>query len=75
MTKLGTIKITYKTDTWECELCGTSVADGAEVILPSGRILELTPCAHCYDSISYTREEIFREVLQELGYTLEERED
>ena len=75
MTKLGTIKITHLRDKYECETCGWSVADGAKVTLPNGKVLDLTPRAHCFDEVSFTREEIFRKVLRELGYALEEEED
>ena len=57
-------------DICECETCGTSYAEGAKVFLDDELVLVLEPIAHCYDGQSYTDEDIYRKILEHLGYTL-----
>lgn len=65
------IEIEWLSDDWDCEDCGGSWAEGAVVKFDGVIALNLIPSAHCYDGISYDRDEVFRQILQELGHTVE----
>jgi hypothetical protein len=54
----------------ECETCGTSWAEGAKVFLNGELILDLEPYAHCYEPTSHSPEEVYKKILEHLGYTI-----
>ena len=47
-----------------------SCAEGA-IISIDGRLLTLTPYAHCYDDCCYSDEKTFTRILEELGHDVE----
>lgn len=66
------IKIQWIVDDYDCETCGSSSAEGAIVTLDGKEILKLEPLAHCYNSVEFTPEEVYRKLLETLGYEVEE---
>ena len=67
------IDIQWLFDSHECETCGASYAEGAKVEMEGVELLHLEPIAHCYSGKSYTESEVYREILEKLGYTTEEK--
>lgn len=71
------IHIKWMMDDHDCDSCGSSYAEGAIVSI-DGMImigLDLEPVAHCYDSTSYSREQVYRKILEYLGHTVHEKDD
>lgn len=68
------IRIEWLTDTSECDQAGCSGgwAEGARVYFDGELALDLEPAAHCYDSVSYSNEEVFARILSKLGHNLTE---
>lgn len=64
------ITIEWMSDTHECDTCGHSWANGAIVQFDDGRELDFSPAAHCYDSVHYESDDIFRKIFEELGHEL-----
>ncbi len=71
---MSIININWLSHQSDCEDCGISVADGAEVFLNGKCILSLLPQAACFDSTDYSRADVYKAILEELGYTLNEQE-
>lgn len=65
------IKIKWLYDEYECDNCGYTSAEGALVTFEDGRQLHLKPVAHCYEEQSWSTEDVYLEILKELGYELE----
>lgn len=61
------LTIQWLEDEYDCDLCGSSYATGAIVQKGEEIILELEPVAHCYDSESWDKDEVYKK-LKELGY-------
>lgn len=66
------IKIEWLYDGHDCETCGQSYATGARVLLNGDLLLELEPVASCYDSQHYDEADVYRSILERLGYQIEE---
>ena len=64
------LDITWLTNDYECEDCGCSSAYGALVTLDGDLLLHLEPSAHCFGGSSWDEEEVYRMVLEKLGYTI-----
>ena len=62
------IEIEWISDDTDCETCGSSYAEGAVVKFDDEVVIDMTPCAACYDSTSYTSEEVYAAVLEKLGH-------
>ena len=61
----------HLSDSFDCEDCGPSWAEGANVYDAHGKIiLNCPPYAHCFDGDNYSMEEIFVELLGKMGHTL-----
>jgi len=69
---MGTIKVEWLNDDHDCEICGSSYADGARVWLDGDLILELEPVAHCYESRHYDEADVYRRILEWMGHRIEE---
>ena len=67
------LKIQWLSDEYDCDQCGGSSAEGAKVYLNGKLILELVPTAHCFGGTSWTESEVYKLVLEQLGYTIIER--
>ena len=66
------LEITRLTDSHECEICGTSWADGYQACLDGELLCEVIPAAHCFDGTSVTEEEMYAQIFAKLGYELTE---
>lgn len=66
------IKIEWLSDSHECDTCGTSWATGANVWIDGILTLELLPHAHCYEESHYNPDEVYKRILHQLGYEVEE---
>lgn len=64
------ITIQWLWDEHSCETCGTTIAAGAAIKIGDKAIV-LDPVAHCFDDETWTTEEVFIEVLRELGHEVE----
>lgn len=62
------ISIEWLSDEYDCEDCGTSWEEGAIVTFEDGRVLDLSPSAHCYDGVGYTESEVYHRILESLGH-------
>jgi hypothetical protein len=66
------IKIEWPSDTYDnCELCGTSWAEGAKVYVDEKLALDLSPAAHCYGGAHYEQTDVYDRILRHLGHTVE----
>ncbi|NTF16900.1 hypothetical protein G6L37_00475 [Agrobacterium rubi] len=68
------ISIEWITDHSDCEDCGPNYAEGAVVEIDGMEILDLSPGASCYGGTHYTKEEVYRRILETLGYPINETE-
>lgn len=69
---MSIIKIEWLTDTYDnCELCGTSWAEGARVFVDDALVLDLAPVAHCQGGAHYDQADVYDRLLRHLGYTVE----
>lgn len=66
------IKIEWLTDSHDCETCGTSWADGANVWIDGVLTLQLTPFASCFNETHYGVDDVYRRIIERLGHTLED---
>ena len=67
-----TIKIEWTSDYSECDTCGFNYSDGANVWLDDKLVLELVPVAGCYDGDHWDQRQVYRLILDALGYTVTE---
>ena len=65
-----TVTIEWLHDEHECDTCGTSFADGAIVTLNDETILEMIPHAHCFGGCHWNSEEVYKLILEKLGYEI-----
>lgn len=64
------IKIVELFDESDCETCGSSYAHGFKVYIDDELVSSYIPTAHCYDSESYEIQDVFKDILERLGYEL-----
>lgn len=64
------ILIERTTDSCECETCGYSYADGANVYFEGVKEIVLHPVAACFDGSEYDDEDIAKAILDKLGSRL-----
>lgn len=72
---MNNIHIKWLTDEHDCETCGSSYAEGAIVSIDGMIGLDFEPVAHCYAGETYTREQVYRKILEYLGHTIHEKDD
>jgi hypothetical protein len=58
-------------DETDCETCGSSYATGFRVYIGDELKYNYEPRAHCYDSVSYEIEDVYKQILADLGYEVE----
>lgn len=68
---MSAIKIEWLSDSYECETCGYSYADGARVYIDGIIALDLKPVAHCFGGNNYDDRDVFTRILQHLGHTVD----
>jgi hypothetical protein len=64
------LTISRLSDEHDCETCGSSWAEGAEVRLNGNLILNLVPCASCFGDTSYGDSEVLLAILEHIGYAV-----
>lgn len=64
---MASIHIEWISDYHDCETCGSSYAEGATVTIDGTDFGDFTPCAHCYDSKTFSREQILFAIIEGLG--------
>lgn len=69
---MSRIDIQWLEDEHDCETCGWTLATGALVYINGELKIELEPIAHCYDSSSWDRDQVYLRIFQALGYTVED---
>lgn len=62
------IEIVWMVDEHDCDTCGSSYAEGARVYFDDVSVLDMEPCAHCFDGNTYTKEQVYNRILVELGH-------
>ena len=62
------IEITTDADTSECDCCGTSYAEGGEVVIDGKTILSRPASASCVGSESWNEAELLVMALKKIGY-------
>lgn len=62
------IEIEWLHDNSDCDVCGVSWAQGAVVFIDGEEFLRLEPSAHCTSCDDWTEEEVYKAVLEKLGY-------
>lgn len=62
------IKIEWLDDSSNCETCGMSYAEGAIVSFDGEVVIELVPHAACYDGNSYSEDQVYRKIIEQLGH-------
>ena len=66
------LKIEWNYDTWDCETCGTSFAQGAVVTLGDKVILNEPAVAHCFGSTDIDYIDILKAVCDHFDLEFEE---
>ena len=64
------IHIKRKEDNHDCETCGSSWSQGAEVSIDGHIVMDFEPIAACWDGTTYSDEFILGQILDHLGYTV-----
>jgi hypothetical protein len=65
-----TITLESTSDTYDCETCGTSWADGFKIFFDGKLAIELKPVAHCCGGDSFTPEDALVEIIKHLGHDI-----
>jgi hypothetical protein len=68
---MARIKIEWLNDHADCEICGTTYADGAKVFVDGELALDLSPSAHCSGGADYQPHEVLEKTLHFLGHEVE----
>ncbi len=66
------LKIEWLVDYHDCDTCGYSTAEGARVYVDGVLLFELVPVAHCYGGQSWSDSEVYKSILDRLGYKVTE---
>lgn len=66
------IRIEWTYDSYDCETCGGSYADGANVYIDGQLALEFVPVAHCYDGDNFERDYVYAQIFKHLGHEVVE---
>jgi hypothetical protein len=72
MDGIADVSIEWLFDESDCETCGSNWAEGAFVTFANGDVLDFTPWAGCSFGTSYERADVYKSILEHLGYTVEE---
>jgi hypothetical protein len=66
------IEIEWISDSHDCETCGGSYAEGAVVKFDGDVVVDMTPFAHCFDSVNFTSDQVHSAILELLGHEVVE---
>jgi hypothetical protein len=58
-------------DDYDCETCGSSYAEGFEIIKDGNLVHTLKPVAHCYNGDSFDGDDLLTWILNDLGHSVE----
>lgn len=64
------IEITTTHDTYDCDDCGISYAEGGTVHVDGKLVIDFPPHAYCFDCQHATAEQLLVMALRELGHTV-----
>lgn len=67
-------KIVYLNDWHNCEVCGSSYAEGYQIYKDGVLVVDKSPIADCYDSVEYPQGTAAFEVLHLEGIVVETEE-
>jgi len=70
---MSEIRIEWRFDESDCETCGMSWSDGADVYIDGELAFQKAPIAHCYAGESFSPEDILRAIIFHLGHTVVEK--
>lgn len=62
------IEIEWISDSNDCETCGGGYASGAVVKFDGDVVVDMTPHAHCFDSVDYSADQVHAAILDLLGH-------
>ena len=65
------IKIDWLHDSMDCETCGLSYAEGAQVFIDGALVLDLKPAAACFDGAHFAQDDVYNRLLAHLGHEVE----
>lgn len=65
---MPTLNFEWLSSSRDCEVCGTSYADGAKVYLNNSLLLNLEPIADCCYPRNYPQDVVYEETLRALGF-------
>lgn len=68
----GVLKIERLCDESDCDTCGSNYAEGARVTLDGELLAELTPVASCFGGAHWDRADVYRLIIETLGYKVED---
>ena len=69
---MAKVRIEHLSDSYYCETCGTSWAEGARIIVDGEEVLCLEPLADCFGGQTFTEGDVLRALLRHFGHELEE---
>jgi hypothetical protein len=64
------IEITTMVDSYDCETCGGSWAEGGVVYVDDKKVLERKPSASCFGSSSFSEADLLVMALAKLGHEI-----
>jgi hypothetical protein len=67
---MAEVLIEYLSDSYECETCGTSYAEGYRIYVDGAVVRELKPSAHCFDGTNFSENDMLAAVLEHFGHKL-----
>lgn len=65
---MSRVEIEWLGDSYDCETCGYSYAEGARITIDGQVSLELVPRAHCFGGDNYSERDVFERILGQLGH-------
>lgn len=68
---MRTIEIEWTSDSWDCETCGMSYAEGAIVTIDGEPFGNFEALAHCYGGSNHAQEDVLRAILSHLATVTE----
>jgi len=69
---MSVITVEWLFDSFECDCCGVTYAEGAKVSKDGEPLLDLSPAAHCMGSDHYDAADVYRLTFVALGHTITE---
>ena len=67
-------KIVWLYDEHDCEICGWSSESGYVIYKGDDVVIDAKPIAHCFDSVGYSSDQAFVDILKMEGIEVEQEE-